>query len=200
MERLATRRGRPETRGRRRAVVRGGRLGDRPFPRRRLPREHGDLEIAVPRLDSSQIARGAGRSTRSSSLGVPRQGLVSPLEQAGMRSRQLHQTWVREPETGLWRLDVFREPADGETLDLPTGRARIRMPYDQADRADGRRHPVRPAGDRSALQGQATRTRRTTPTSQPYCRGWSLERRRWLADALQLVHPGHRWLERLTDR
>ena len=25
------------------------------------------------------------------------------------------------------------------------------------------------------------------------------ERRRWLADALELVHPGHRWLARLAS-
>ncbi len=30
------------------------------------------------------------------------------------RLDETHQSWVREPATGLWRFDVFREPSDGE--------------------------------------------------------------------------------------
>jgi hypothetical protein len=26
----------------------------------------------------------------------------------------MHQTWVREPATGIYRLDIFREPHDGD--------------------------------------------------------------------------------------
>jgi hypothetical protein len=35
------------------------------------------------------------------------------------------QTWVRERDTGVYRLDIFREPHDGDTW--------IRRPKDQAD-------------------------------------------------------------------
>ena len=31
----------------------------------------------------------------------------------------MHQTWVREPDTRVYRLDIFREPHDGDTWTPP---------------------------------------------------------------------------------
>jgi hypothetical protein len=36
-----------------------------------------------------------------------------PLSSEALRKH--HQTWVREPATGAWRLDVMREPWEGGT-------------------------------------------------------------------------------------
>ena len=39
-----------------------------------------------------------------------------------------HQTWIREPASGAWRFDVFREPSDGDTW-ICRREPAIRMPY-----------------------------------------------------------------------
>jgi hypothetical protein len=160
-------------------------------------REHEDLEIAVQRDRFAEVAG----ALDGYELFVPGRehgrGLVWPLAEAGDRLETHHQTWVREPETGLWRLDVFREPADGDTWIFRRD-GRIRLPYGQviARTGDGipyarpeivllfkARHSDRPKDEADFSD--------TVPRLDP-------ERRRWLADALALVHPGHRWLERLS--
>ena len=42
----------------------------------------------------------------------------------------MHQTWVRETDTGIYRLDIFREPHDGETQTCRRDE-RIRLPYER---------------------------------------------------------------------
>ena len=82
-------------------------------------------------------------------------------------------------------------------MDLPTGRAHPHA-VRPGDRADGRR--IRTAAEivllfkaKHAQEKDDADFAAVLPRLEP-------ERRRWLADALELVHPGHRWLERLTDR
>ncbi|MET0937759.1 MAG: hypothetical protein ABWY51_00880 [Gaiellaceae bacterium] len=158
-------------------------------------REHDDLEIAVPRDRFSEIEE-ALDAFELFVVGVPGQGFVTPLKEAGDALGGSHQTWVREPQTGLWRLDVMREPADGGTW-ICRRDVRIRMPYDQVIEraADGipygrpevvllfKAKATRPKDDADFLA--------VLPHLGP-------ERRRWLADALELVHPAHAWLEQLA--
>ena len=61
-------------------------------------REHDDLEIAVPRDRFSEIEE-ALDAFELFAVGVPEQGFVTPLEEAGDGLDKSHQTWVREPET-----------------------------------------------------------------------------------------------------
>ena len=120
-------------------------------------REHEDLEIAVPRVRFPEIGErlsGFELFIPDSDLTDP--GLVWPFAQAPNALAGHHQTWVREPESGRWRLDVFREPSDGDVW-IYRRDERIRLPYPRRDRADRRRHPVRATGARPALQGEARR-------------------------------------------
>ena len=55
-------------------------------------------------------------------------GEATPLAEVGA-TPETHQTWVREPGTGKWRLDVFREPSEGDTW-ICRRDERIRLPYD----------------------------------------------------------------------
>jgi Aminoglycoside-2''-adenylyltransferase len=72
-------------------------------------REHDDLEIAVPRDRFHEIVEAlAGFELFVG--GAPRHGLVSPLEQARDALDAIHQTWVREPETGLWGWTSWASP------------------------------------------------------------------------------------------
>jgi hypothetical protein len=157
-------------------------------------RDHEDIEIAVPRERLGEVLD-ALVGFELFAAGVPRPGLVTPLEHVGDALETYHQTWVREQSTGVWRLDVFREPSDGDTW-ICRRDERIRLPYDEVieHTADGipygrpeivllfKAKHARPKddGDLGAV----------LPHLGP-------ERRRWLSDALKLVHPGHRWIGEL---
>ena len=160
-------------------------------------REHDDLEIAVPRDRLQEIVE-ALAGFELFVVGVPRQGLVSPLERARHALEATHQPWVREPETGLWRLDVMREPSDGDTW-ICRRDERIRLPYDRVIErtADGipygRPEIVLLFKAKHAREKDDADLAAVLPRLEP-------ERRRWLADALELVHPGHRWLRGLQAK
>ena len=157
-------------------------------------REHEDLEIAVPRVGSRRSPRAVGiRALRPQRSDRSRTRLA--LCQAPTALVGHHQTWVREPESGRWRLDVFREPSDGDVW-IYRRDERIRLPYpDVIARTDGGIPFARPE---VVLLFKAKRTcdRRTRPTSRPCYRGWA-RTAAWLADAIRLVHPGHPWSQRL---
>ena len=158
-------------------------------------REHDDLEIAVPRDRFSEIEEALDKFELFV-VGVPGQGFVTPLKEAGDALDDSHQTWVREPQTGLWRLDVMREPADGGTW-ICRRDVRIRMPYDQVIERTADGIPYGRPEVVLLFKAKATRPKddadflAVLPHLGP-------ERRRWLADALELVHPAHAWLERLA--
>ena len=153
-------------------------------------RDHEDLEIAVPASRFDEILR-ALHGLEVFVVG-PEPGVVRPLERARELLGPTHQTWVLDPEAGVWRFDVFREPSDGDTW-ICRRDARIRMPYSQVIERTGDGIPYgRPE---IVLLYKAKHTRpkddadfeAVLPLLEP-------ARRRWLADSLELVHPGHRWL------
>jgi len=156
----------------------------------RRTRAHHDIEVSVgPRgFEEARLA------LEDHELVVVGDGRARPLSERALAAH--HQTWVRDPEAGAWRLDLFREPWEGDTwvfrrdprLRLPLARAIAEttdaIPYacpeivllfkakapsakDEADRAVTLPHLDEPA-------------------------------RAWLRDALSLVHPGHRWLAELS--
>jgi hypothetical protein len=160
-------------------------------------REHEDLEIAVPRERFAEIAERLSAFelfVPDSDLTDP--GLVWPFARAPKALDGHHQTWVREPATGRWRLDVFREPSDGDTW-ICRRDARIRLPYsDVIEWTDAGIPYARPEivllfkakhDDRAKDEADLAAV---LPRLEP-------ARRRWLTDALRLVHPGHPWLERI---
>jgi hypothetical protein len=106
-----------------------------------------------------------------------------------------HQTWAREPETGLWRLDVMREPWEGDTwICRRDPRIRLLRPRLIERTADG----IPYAAPEVVLLFKARATREKD--EQDFASVLPLldrRRREWLADALGLVHPGHPWLAAL---
>ena len=156
-------------------------------------REHEDLEIAVPRDRFAQVAQ----ALAGFELFVPTSpwGVVTPLGEAGGIVETHHQTWVREPATGLWRLDVFREPSDGDTW-ICRRDERIRMPY--ARLIERTRDGIPYARPEVVLLFKAKAARpKDDGDLADVLPALDAGRRRWLADALELVHPGHRWLAQL---
>ncbi|MEE6165916.1 MULTISPECIES: nucleotidyltransferase domain-containing protein [unclassified Mycolicibacterium] len=72
------------------------------------PRLHADIEIAVPRQGFPEIAD----ALPGFEWDVAGAGRLWPYADAGEHP-DLHQTWCRDPASGRYHLDVFREPHDG---------------------------------------------------------------------------------------
>ncbi len=138
-------------------------------------RAHEDIEIGVPRNRFDEFA--------------------SALKRFDLVEITSHQTWVREPETGAWRLDIFSEPSDGDTW-ICRRDERIRLPY--GDLIEHTNDGIPYGRPEIVLLFKAKRTREKDDADlAAVLRQLGLERRRWLAEALDLVHPGHRWLRSL---
>jgi hypothetical protein len=153
-------------------------------------REHHDIEIAVPVGRFPEIrerfakftfdAVGAGRIWES----------ATPQVLSATR-----QTWLRDPETGGYLLDVFREPHDGD-LWICRRDGTIRLAYAEIIQHTSDRIPylipelvllfkakhVRPKDqvDFDSVLALLTHTQRET-----------------LSRLLKQVHPGHAWLAAL---
>ncbi|GAA1953015.1 nucleotidyltransferase domain-containing protein [Kitasatospora viridis] len=153
-------------------------------------RPHGDLEIAVPAALFPRI-RERFPEYEFDAIGSGRvwTGTAAPAMAA------THQTWLRDPGTGDYLLDVFREPHQGDTWICRRDPA-IRAPYESVIErtADGipylapevvllfKAKSARPK-DRADFAG-------TLPLLGP-------ERRARLSGWLEQVHPGHPWLTEL---
>ncbi len=101
-----------------------------------------------------------------------------------------------ERDKPCWRLDVFREPSLGETW-LCRRDENIRLPYAELIAFTRQKIPyLRPE---VALLFKAKHARPKDDgdfsTALPLLEA---KRRRWLAEALERVHPGHRWLAELA--
>jgi len=158
-------------------------------------REHEDLEIATPNARFAEVAA-ALAGYEIFVIGTPENGQATPYGEVGEEAlAETHQTWVREPATGPWRLDVFREPSDGDTW-ICRRDDRLRMPYSEliehtaAGLPFGRPEVVLLFKARHAREKDDGDLAAALPRL-------GARRRRWLRDALDLVHPGHRWLAEL---
>jgi hypothetical protein len=128
-------------------------------------REHEDLEIAVPNDHLDEIVS-AFPELEFCVITGPQE--ATPLADARDRLSDTHQTWVREPETDLWRFDVFREPSDGDTW-LCRRDETIRLPYDHVieHTDDGVRTAVRRS--RSSSRPSTRTETGIRPTSKTPC-------------------------------
>jgi hypothetical protein len=157
-------------------------------------REHEDLEVAIPAASLSEFAE-ALEGLEIYAVKVPGNATFTPIDRAGDGLAETHQTWVRDPESGHWRLDLFREPGDGETW-ICRRDDRIRLPYDEVIAHTGDGIPYgRPE---VVLLYKAKHAREKDEDDfeavLPHLTGTARVR---LAGWLGLVHPGHRWLAAL---
>ena len=155
-------------------------------------REHEDLEVALPAVSFHRAAkRLAGLDFH-----VVCPGTAVPVGEAGALLDAHHQTWGLDRSANRWRLDLFREPSDGDTW-ICRRDERIRLPYAELIERSAEGIPyVRPE---VVLLFKAKQARpkdegdlaAVLPRLAP-------SRRRLLAGWLELVHPGHFWLPDLA--
>jgi hypothetical protein len=162
-------------------------------------REHEDLEIAVPSDRFVEVVDALG----AFELFIPGReddrDLVWPFSGAGERVETHHQTWVRERATGRWRLDVFREPSDGDTWICRRDES-IRMPY--AELIERTPDGIPYARPEVVLLFKAKHSHEAKNESDLGATLPALEpaRRERLARWLELVHPGHAWIDEVRNR
>ena len=158
-------------------------------------REHEDLEVAVPRGSFGAVAA-ALADYDVAVVGGPGDGSGRRWPLDSPAADVFHQTWVRDRDTHVYRLDVFREPHDGDTWICRRDET-IRLPYGQVVRrtADG----VPYLSPELALLFKAKHAAEAKNEADFAGAAPLLarEERKWLRAALGRVHPGHEWLERL---
>jgi hypothetical protein len=163
-------------------------------------REHEDLEIGVPAARFGDVASALARFelyvVGPDPGGPSGRGLATPVAEAGELLETHQQTWVLERGPCVWRLDVFREPSDGDCW-VCRRDEQIRMPYEQLIEETSDGIPYARPEVILLFKAKAARAKddddlaAVLPALEP-------QRRRWLVEALERVHPGHRWLARLA--
>ena len=160
-------------------------------------RGHEDLEIAVPRDRFGRIAeRLSGFELFIPDGDLTDRGLVWPFAQAPAALDGHQQTWVRDPATLRWRLDIFREPSDGDIW-ICRRDERIKLPY--VDVIEWSEEGIPYGRPEIILLFKAKHADRPKDEADFTAVLPKLDsvRRSWLVDALRLVHPGHPWLDRI---
>ncbi|MBE1490038.1 nucleotidyltransferase domain-containing protein [Plantactinospora soyae] len=153
-------------------------------------RPHADLEIAVPADRFGAVAE----RFPDCDFHVAHDGGLLPLSPEAMRTG--HQTWACERASGLWRLDVFREPHDGDVW-ICRRDARIRRPYAEIIRRDPDGIPYLVPEVVLLFKAKAVREK----DQADFAAALPLldeAARRWLDDSLALLDPTHRWRSQLS--
>ncbi|MFD5319383.1 nucleotidyltransferase domain-containing protein [Streptomyces sp. NPDC127098] len=153
-------------------------------------RAHGDIEIAIPAASFPEVRRrypgyvfdaaGSGRIWENATPGV---------------LAAVYQTWLRDPATGNYLLDVFREPHDGDTW-ICRRDERIRLPYSEIvhHTQDG----IPYLAPELVLLFKAKHARRKDQADfEATVPHMTSAQRETLAELLTRVHPGHLWIEEL---
>lgn len=157
----------------------------------RPTREHGDLEIGVP-------AGGFG-AVRSALTGyefdvVGHGHLRWPVESPAFH--HFFQTWVREPATGIYRLDVFREPHDRD-LWICRHDDSIRLPYSRIISVTTAGIPYLVPEIVLLFKAKRAELPKNEADFTAVLPLLTAAQRSWLRESLTRIHPGHRWIAAL---
>ena len=164
-------------------------------------REHEDLEIAVPSDRFGEVAAALAEYELYVPGRIGDRYVAWPIADEPERLEMHDQTLVREPATDRWRLDVFREPSEGNTWICKRDEA-IRMPYAELIErtADG----IPYARPEIVLLFKATRSNPDEAIERDEADlAAALEvleprRRRVFGELIERVAPRHPWLRRLA--
>jgi hypothetical protein len=157
-------------------------------------REHEDLEIAVPNDRFEEVAK---RLEGFEVFVITAPYEATPLIGALERLEDTHQTWVRESGSGHWRLDLFREPSDGDTWICRRDPA-LTMSYARLIEGTSKGIPYGRPEVILLFKAKHSRFEKNKADFADTLPLLDRERRAWLRAALERVHPGHEWLQELA--
>jgi hypothetical protein len=153
-------------------------------------REHHDIEIGVPAGRFEEIRE------RFAEFTFDAVGDARIWESATPQILSAtHQTWLRDPATGRYLLDVFREPHDGDMWICRRDET-VRLPYAEIIRHTPDRIPYLVPEIVLLFKAKHMRPKdqadfdATLPLLTP-------TQRKTLSRLLAQVHPGHTWLATL---
>jgi Aminoglycoside-2''-adenylyltransferase len=152
-------------------------------------REHEDLEIAAPAARFAELAA----ALPGLEFFAINDRLAYSIEHEPEALEGSHQTWGLDRSAGVWRIDVFREPADGETWIWRR---------DESIRLTGGEHIERTTEGLPYARPELTllfKAKHARPKDDDDLSAvldvLEPARRKYLAHLLAIAHPGHRWLE-----
>jgi hypothetical protein len=152
-------------------------------------REHADLEIGVPAARFDEIVT----AFPGFKWDVAGDGRVWPFPE---QSSEHFQTWLREPATGRYRIDVFREPHIGDRW-VCRRDASITLPYNELIRRTSDGIPY--ATPEVALLFKAKHLREKDEADfQRVLPRMNQTQRSRLISWLSQIHPGHPWIKALA--
>ncbi len=155
-------------------------------------REHEDLEIAVLREHFSHVRRALDGFV----FHVVGDGEVRRLPDAIDPPHDKHQNWVLDTGAMEWRVDVMLEPGDPSTWVFRRDEA-IRAP--RSFMVQGTTDGIPFLGPHGVLLYKAKAARPKDEADLAACLPrLTNDQRVWLTTALERVHPGHPWLDRLA--
>jgi hypothetical protein len=155
-------------------------------------REHDDLEIGVPADRFGEVAAALGELD----FHVVAPGLAQPVETAGDLLQTIHQTWGLDRPANVWRVDIFREPHDGDDW-LARRDESIRLTYDELVEHTSDGIPYERPEVVLFFKAKHSRAKDEADLAAVLPR-LSVERKRLLASWIEQVHPGHFWLPDLA--
>jgi hypothetical protein len=156
-------------------------------------REHEDLEIAAPHARFGDIVA----ALPDLDFFVVGDGLAWPMNEAGEMFDAHHQTWARDRSNERWRLDLFREPADGDIW-ISRRDERIRLPYSQLIERTAGGIPYGRPEVILLFKAKASRPKDEDDFATVLPR-LDTRARTWLREALSLIQPDHPWITTLQE-
>jgi Aminoglycoside-2''-adenylyltransferase len=155
-------------------------------------RDHEDLEIAVLRGHFPDVRR----ALHGFAFHVVGDGEVRRLPEAAEPALDKHQNWALDVAAMKWRVDVMLEPGDQSTWVFRRGEAvRASRSVMVQRTADG----IPYLGPHGVLLYKAKAARPKDEADLAACLPHlGNDQRVWLTTALERVHPGHPWLDRVA--
>jgi hypothetical protein len=156
-------------------------------------REHEDIEIGVP---ASQFEKFAAALADCEIFAID-SGVAYPISGVPANGQlRGHQTWVRDKNTGFWKLDIFREPSENGVW-VSRRDASIRMPYERLILFNSQGIPFARPEVVLSFKAKAARAKDEADLVRVLPKLDS-DARTWLAAAIAKTHPAHRWLAKLS--
>lgn len=157
----------------------------------RAYREHGDVDIALPRKDQSAVRR-LLKDWDVHVAAVP--GTLVPWQVDETLPERAHDIWVRERPDGPWRFQLMLDEAEGDEW-IYRRDPRIRRPLAELTvEDDGFRRLAPEVQLLYKAKGVRPKDEADFEAALPVLTGGQ---RAWLKEALEIEYATHPWPERL---